>query len=77
MSLAELSRTEFLEWAKARALQYAEIGDIGNALASLSSDLQKHPETKNHIGIELGHELILNGHLRTIQEMRDFIEGFN
>jgi hypothetical protein len=38
-----LTRAEHLQWAKARALEYVEAGDLANACASMLSDLSKHP----------------------------------
>jgi hypothetical protein len=70
-------RLDHLAWCKRRALEYVDRGDLPQALNSLYSDLGKHPETKSHIGIELGVSLQINGHLSTAQEVREFIEGFN
>lgn len=75
--LAIKTRTEHLDWCKKRALVYVDLGDLKNAFASMSSDLSKYPETKNHISIELGMQLMLTGNLSTKPEMRKFIEGFN
>ena len=41
-----MDRAEHLQWAKDRALEYADMGDVANAMASLGSDLNKHPDTK-------------------------------
>jgi hypothetical protein len=41
------------------------------------SDLGKHPETKGHLGIELGMMQMIGGHLSTNDKMRNFINGFN
>lgn len=41
------SREEHLNWCKQRALAYLNTGDIHNAIVSMLSDLNKHPETKN------------------------------
>jgi hypothetical protein len=72
-----MNRAEHLAWAKERALEYADKGDMPNALASLTSDLRKHPETANHGAIELGMMLALGGHLDSPSELRKFIEGCN
>ncbi len=71
-----MSRSEHLAWCKKRALEYADMGDEKNAFASMSSDLGKHPETKDHIGIELGMMLMMTGNLKG-RELRNWIEGFN
>lgn len=70
------TREEHLEWAKARALEYVETGDLLQALTSIGSDLTKHPETLNHPGYDIGMDLYMIGSLHTAHEMRHFIEGF-
>jgi sulfite exporter TauE/SafE len=77
MDMAIETRAEHLAWCKQRALAYVDAGDLTNAFASMGSDLNKHPETQGHAGIELGMMLIVSGHLSTQAEMRKFIEGFN
>jgi hypothetical protein len=72
-----MNRTEHLEWAKHRALEYLDAGDLNNAFASMTADLRKHPELENHCGIELGVLLMFGGFLSTDREMRKWIEGFN
>lgn len=72
-----MNRAEHLAWAKERALEYADNGDAPNALGSLISDLTKHEDTAGHPGIALGGSLMMNGHLNSPQQVREFIEGFN
>lgn len=72
-----MTRQEHLEWAKSRALDYADKGDATNALASMGSDLDKHPETRGHAGVKLGLMLLMTGNLDGASEARKFIEGFN
>ena len=72
-----MTRAEHLAWAKQRALDYADMGDVAQAMASLGSDLNKHPETKNHGGVMLMMMLAASGHLDAPGELRKFIEGFN
>ena len=43
----------------------------------MASDLNKHDETQKHAGVELGMMMLMSGQLKTVQEMRKFIEGFN
>ena len=71
------TRNEHMIWCKKRALEYVESGDIAGGYASMLSDLKKHPETADHIGIGLGLMLMMNGKLSTAREMKTFIEGFN
>jgi hypothetical protein len=73
----EKTRQEHLAWAKQRALDDLERGDLKNAYTSMVSDLEKHPETAGHSGILLGTMMLMGGHLKTPDEMRTFIEGFN
>lgn len=71
------TRTEHVADCKARALKYLESGDTMNAFTSMASDLDKHPETKDHAGIAIGLGLMMIGSLSDAHEMRRFIEGFN
>jgi len=72
-----MTRTEHMNWAKARAIEYVNNGDIISAFSSIASDLQKHPETENHIGVQLGMMQLMSGSLSTPESMRHFIDGFN
>jgi Tfp pilus assembly protein PilF len=40
------TREEHLAWCKERALEYLDAGDLANAITSMGSDLQKHPQTQ-------------------------------
>ena len=74
------TRVEHLAWCKKRALEYVDAGDLLQAYTSMASDLGKHSETANHVGIMLGMELLMlpdKGRLGTARGMREFIEGFN
>ena len=72
-----MTRAEHLQWAKDRAIEYVDAGDVINAFASLASDLGKHAETAGHAAIGLGVMLMATGGLSTPVEMREFINGFN
>lgn len=72
-----MTRADHLEWCKSRARDYLEAGDTKGALASMFSDLGKHAETEGHAAIKLGAMLMMAGHLHTVQQVREFIEGFN
>ena len=72
-----MTRQEHLEWCKKRALEYCDMDDPNQALASMISDLRKHSETANHAGVELGVAMMMAGHLNTSEKMRNFIQGFN
>ena len=73
-----MTRTEHLGWAKERALEYLDAGDIDNAYMSLVSDMNKHKELFGHAGLSLGHLLYAGGILSSSPyEMRKWIVGFN
>lgn len=72
-----MTRAEHLEWAKNRALELIENGDIAGAYASFTSDMNKHEELKDHSALTLGIMLMAFGHLNTAAQMKEFIEGFN
>jgi hypothetical protein len=72
-----MTREEHLQWAKNRALEYVERGDLNEAFASMLSDLGKHQELVPHSGKRLMVMLKAGGHLNSAREMREFINGFN
>jgi len=71
------TRKEHLDWCKQRALEYVETNDLQGAFASFQSDMEKHPETSNHLALEKGTMLLLSGNLSTTYQMEDWINGFN
>lgn len=73
------TEAEHMQWCKDRALEYADQGDVANAMASLGSDLAKHTETAGsaHIVAELMMPLAMMGEFERPGELRKFIEGFN
>lgn len=72
-----MNRAEHLAWCKKRALEYVDSGDLQGAFSSMASNLRKHPETEDHSGISLGLGMMMGGHLKTADKMREFINGFN
>jgi hypothetical protein len=40
------TREQHLEWCKQRAREYLDQGELLNAVTSMMSDLNKHPETR-------------------------------
>lgn len=72
-----MNRTEHVQWAKDRAIQELEYGGPNAALASVCSDLTKHPETQDHGAIQLGMMLAMGGHLGSNAKMREWIDGIN
>lgn len=72
-----MDREEHLQWAKRRALAYLDVEhNVKDAVASMTSDLQKHPEHANNAAIPLGVGLLLLP-TTTEREIRKWIEGFN
>jgi hypothetical protein len=41
----DISREQYLQWCKDRALEYVKLVLLEDAIASMQSDLTKHPET--------------------------------
>lgn len=73
----KMDRTEHLAQCKRTALAYIERGEAMNALTSMFSDLDKHPETAGHVGIALGLQLMMIGSLSNLADAKRYIEGFN
>jgi hypothetical protein len=73
-----MTRAEHLAWAKQRALEHLDAGDEQGAFTSMISDLRKHDELENHIGLEMGVMLMATGlMIGRPGETRRWIEGFN
>jgi hypothetical protein len=68
------TRAEHLQWSKDRAHEYINQGDYKNAVTSMMSDLNKHPETRDSPGIQLGLGLLVFGVTR--RDAVNYIEGF-
>ena len=69
------TRDEHLEWCKQQARYYLDRGKAADAIASMMSDLGKHPDFE---GIEakmapLGLFYAIQG---DIEDARRFVEGF-
>lgn len=72
-----MTRAEHLQWAKDRAYEYCDKGDMTQALASFNSDMKKHDQLKNHIALEMMNMQVMGGLIKDAQQLRGFIEGFN
>lgn len=72
------TRKEHMQWCKKRALEYVSAGDLMNAVASMTSDLGKHDETKDLANPSKGF-LILDGRMKAsegdTQGVKDWITG--
>ena len=69
-----MTRTEHLEWAKARALECAEAGEYGDAIASLLSDLGKHEETRSLLDLADLRDALEVGQSKDPERVRRWIE---
>ena len=69
------TREEHLAWAKQRALEYLDAGDLENAVTSMGSDLDKHPE------LGCNPYLLLTGAMDAQNgdraKVRRWVEGFH
>ncbi len=72
-----MDRQQHLEWCKKRAHEYLARGDMQNAVTSMASDMQKHPET----ALKPGSPLFMLGAMAAAsgdpREVSRFIDGFN
>lgn len=71
------TRAEHIDWCKQRALAYVETNQLEEAVTSMASDLQKHPETKDHPARGIMLLALMTGNLSTKENARHFIQGFN
>jgi len=70
-----MTRDEHIAWCKQRALEYLDIGDTHNAVASMLSNLTKHDETREVVFGPLATVCIMAA--SNPAETRRFIEGFH
>jgi len=71
-----VNAAEHLAWAQERAMEYIELGDVSQAMASFLSDLTKHPGTDklftSPVQVLYMH-VLMTGDPR---EARRFVAGF-
>jgi hypothetical protein len=67
------ARDKQLAWAKTRALEYVEMGDLITAHTALGSDLLKEETTRDHPGVTRGMQALMDGGLNDARLMRDYI----
>lgn len=72
-----MTRSEHLQWAKDRAIVILRKGDVAGAIASLLSDMGKHPELENHKALHIMTIMLIGGGLDDLAEAECFILGFN
>jgi hypothetical protein len=75
--MTEPTRADHIQWCKDRALEYVEFGDLDKAIASMQSDLKKHPETRLPMTIERATDIQILFRVHTKQHVIDWINGFN
>jgi hypothetical protein len=71
-----MTRDEHMAWCKKRAHEYLDRGDLTNAVASMMSDLKKHPETSVK-SLALGMLGLMAASSGDFREVRRYIDGFN
>lgn len=71
-----MTRAEHLAWAKERALRYLDEGDLAGALASMGSDLRKHPELERSAAPGLMMIGLFDVAAGDAAAVRRFIDGF-
>lgn len=75
--MTTMTRADHIAWTRQRALAELDgtLAGRANALASLTSDLSKHPDTAGHCAAPLAVLLAVGGHLDTDEQVREHIEG--
>jgi uncharacterized membrane-anchored protein len=68
------TRDEYLAWAKKRALEYLDAGDLLNAVTSMGSDLDKHPELGCNAYLLMAGAMDAQNGER--EKVRRWVEGF-
>ena len=71
----QMTRAEHLAWAKQRALEYVDRGELQQALDSIISDTRKHPALFDFAWAEAVISQWMNGQLDTPEKMREFINN--
>lgn len=70
-----MTRAEHLAWAKQRAMECVDRGEMLDAIASIPSDLGKHEETERSVA--MGAMIAITVNRRDSDSVRRFIDGFN
>jgi len=72
-----MTRLEHLAWAKERALEYVEHGDLKNAVTSMTSDLLKHEGFDYETTMFLATVGMMDAAKGDTGAVRHWVEGFN
>jgi len=70
-----MNAAEHFAWARTRALEYVDLNDPGNAMASLVSDLGKHEGTAGILNPDLQVLFLGEVMIGGAAGARSFIEG--
>ncbi len=74
---SQLSRSEHLAWAKARALTYVEGGELLTAVCQMTVDLLRHPAWDDHEFVRLmACDAILYRIPRGAEHIRAWVEDW-
>jgi hypothetical protein len=73
----EISREDHLQWCKDRALEYVELGDLSKAIASMTSDIQKHPQTRLSPPVERALLIPILFNQLDEKKVSEWINGFD
>jgi len=80
-ALSIRTRAEHVAWCKQRALEYVDQGELGQALASMTSDMRKHDDPDDPIDPTLIVFIYMEGTRLAAADdragFRRFIEGFD
>lgn len=72
-----MTREEHLAWCKKRAMEYVETGHLQDAVVSMLSDLNKHPDLAKSCEKWAGPLGLWALMRKDRQRVVDFIQGFN
>jgi hypothetical protein len=74
-----MTRAEHLQWCKDRAMEYVKEGDLLQAVTSMMSDINKHPETGDKGGVlaMLGIMAAQQAQSGDREGVVRYIQGFN
>ena len=74
-----MTRQEHLQWCKDRAMEYVKDGDLLQAVTSMMSDINKHPETSDKGGVlgMLGILACQQAQAGDREGVVRYIQGFN
>lgn len=70
-----MTRDEHLAWAKKRALEYLDAGDVVQAVTSMGSDLDKHPELRANPSL-MAYAILFLLPNHDERGVREWVEGF-